>query len=281
MSDLGDNGPTEAAQAESLEQEKMHGWDFAFSIVVMLFALGVIGNSLTMPFSGTVGGITTEWYESPGLLPLFIGCALFLAGLSVFVKSVKASGKALFMKHVGRINPTSFLIAGGGILTYIFVLITWYDFFLASTVFLLFYIGLYYLDQPELTRQLLKIFYITAAGSILLFATGMDRVVNSGYEFTTDIFLVVTAAALIITMVRAIDSREMMQKVRRLVILSLIFPLVLCPIFRYFLLVPLPNEGLVVEQIMNKTYYTYIATSTVTEEAVLSEEDLQALEDAF
>lgn len=115
--------------AETVEQQKMHGWDFAFSIVVMLFSLVVIATSLTMPFSGTVGGVTTEWYESPGLLPLFIGCSLFATGLSVFISSKNEQGRVLFLTYFKQINPAGFLVSAGGIISYIYVLITWYDFF--------------------------------------------------------------------------------------------------------------------------------------------------------
>ncbi|MDV7105518.1 hypothetical protein R3X26_13995 [Vibrio sp. TH_r3] len=269
--------------AEALEQKKMHGWDFAFSLVVMLFSVGVIVTSLTMPFSGTVGGVTTEWYESPGLLPLFIGGSLFAAGLSVFIQAKNSDGRALFAKYFKEINPTGFLISAGGIISYIYVLISWYDFFLASVVFLLLYIGIYYLDDDAISRKLLKIYYSAIILSIALFMTGAEKLLNSGYAFTTDLILLVTAVLLILAMYRSAyeDNSELRQKVRRLTLIAIIFPAVLCPIFRYFLLVPLPKEGLVVEQVFNHTYYTYINTGTVTEEVELSDEQMSLLEDAF
>lgn len=268
---------------EALEQEKMHGWDFAFSLVVMLFSLGVIVTSLTMPFSGTIGGVTTEWYESPGLLPLIIGCSLFAAGISIFIQAKHANGRTLFVKYFTEINPSSFLVSAGGIISYIYVLISWYDFFLASAVFLLLYVGIYYLDDARITRKLLRIYYSGIAISIAIFITEADKVINSVYPFTTDLMLLVVGILLITIMYRvAIKSNnELRQKVRRLTLIAIIFPAVLCPIFRYFLLVPLPKEGLIVEQVFNYTYYTYINTGSVTEQAELSEEQMSLLEDAF
>ncbi|KHT58323.1 hypothetical protein RJ45_25475 [Photobacterium gaetbulicola] len=273
----------EHSPADTVEQEKMHGWDFAFSIVVMLFSLGVIMTSLTMPFSGTVGGVTTEWYESPGLLPLFIGCSLFAAGLSVFLQSKNEQGRSRFIKYFKQINPTGFLVSAGGIISYIYVLITWYDFFLASATFLLLYIGLYYLDEPVISKKLLKIYYSMVATSIVIFMTGLDSTINSAYPFMTDILLVATGAALIVTIYRNAQQRspEFKHKVRRMTLIALIFPAVLCPIFRYFLLVPLPKEGLVVEQVFNHTYYTYISTGKQQVEVELSDEQMSLLEDAF
>ncbi|MDR9830899.1 hypothetical protein RCJ22_35535 [Vibrio sp. FNV 38] len=279
----GDQNQDQQKEQETLEQQQMHGWDFAFSLVVMVFSLIVVANSLTMPFSGTVGGVTTEWYESPGLLPLFIGCSLFAAGLSVFLKSKKSQGQALLIKHYKNINPTGFLISGGGILTYIYVLITWYDFFLASAIFLTFYIALYYLDIDKVTKQLLKIYGATILFSIVLFGSGVSEYLNTYYAYTTDLVLVISGIVMCgyLYQVAKDYGAEVKGKVRRLLIISLVFPAVLCPIFRYFLLVPLPNEGLVVEQIFNQTYYAYLAPTKQTEELQLSEEDMQLLEDAF
>ncbi|MEZ9133523.1 hypothetical protein BCS96_13615 [Vibrio breoganii] len=274
---------TDVLTDEQLEQQKMHGWDFAFSIVVMIFATCVIATSATMPFSGTVGGISTVWYESPGLLPMIIGCAMFLAGVSVFLKTTKENGKALFLKHVGQINPSGFLMAAGGILSYIFVLISWYDFFLASAVFLLFYIGLYYLDEANINKSLLKIYYSMIVLSIAIFMSGANEVINSGYPYVTDLILLATGLLLIIKMFKlgqAINI-ETKLKVRRMVIIALVFPAVLSPIFRYFLLVPLPNEGLVVEQVFNTTYYNYLAPARETVALDLSDEALAELDDAF
>ncbi|MDG3087872.1 tripartite tricarboxylate transporter TctB family protein [Vibrio hannami] len=255
------------ALAEAIEQEKMHGWDFAFSLVVMVFSIGVVATSLTMPFSGTVGGITTEWYESPGLLPLVIGCSLFAAGLSVFVQSKHEQGREKFFKYFKEINPNSFLVSAGGIISYIYVLITWYDFFLASATFLLLYIGIYYLDDDSITRKLLKIYYSAIALSLAVFLSGIDATINAGYAFTTDMILVVTMAVLFLAMFSSAKktSSELARKVRKLTIIAIVFPAALCPIFRYFLLVPLPKEGIVVEQVFNYTYYNYINTGTETE----------------
>lgn len=275
-------GDPAAREQADIEQQKMHGWDFAFSIVVMLFSFVVIGTSLTMPFSGTVGGVTTEWYESPGLLPLFIGCSLFAAGLSVFMQSKNEQGRQYFMRYFSQINPRGFLVSAGGIISYIYVLITWYDFFLASSLFLIIYIGLYHLDQPDLSRKLLKIYYGTIAVSMVLFLSGIGDWLNSGYAYTTDFILVASGAALLVTSYKATRQRPLLRsKLNKMTLLALIFPAVLCPVFRYFLLVPLPNEGLVVEQVFNHTYYNYISTGKQTEELSLSEEQLSELEDAF
>jgi hypothetical protein len=283
MKDFDDGSLLEEEARQQEEELALHGWDFLFSVVVILFSLFIIANSLTMPFSGTVGGVKTTWYESPGLLPLFIGCALFLAGIVLFTNNAKENGRALFLERFKDVNPAGFLISGGGILTYIYIMITWYDFFLASFVFLLFYIGLYYLDEPKLSKKLIKIYSAFMVLSLAVFGSGLDETINAGYEFTTDIILVIAAIAMLYVFKSSEKhyGAEFKKKVKTLALVSFIFPLVLCPIFRYFLLVPLPKEGIVVEQILNTTYYSYAGKKDVKEGKALSADETAELDDAF
>tara|TARA_R110001583_G_scaffold52393_1_gene162767 strand:+ start:8928 stop:9785 length:858 start_codon:yes stop_codon:yes gene_type:complete len=273
----------EAQHEDDEIQPHQNGWDFVFSIVVIIFSIFIIGNSLTMPFSGTVGGVSTTWYESPGLLPLFIGLSLLLTGISVFFSNKKHGGYSLFKEQLKSFNPVAFLISGGGLISYIYILITWYDFFLGSMAFLLFYIALYYFDNQSLTKQLLKVYYTFMVVSSVIFLSGLDVAINASYEFTTDIIMLLLSACIIFTLYRFAkqDPSEYRPKVKRVILISIIFPLVLCPIFRYFLLVPLPKEGLVIEQVLNTTYYTYIADNTASKEMNISEDNQQLLDDAF
>ncbi|MDB1124917.1 tripartite tricarboxylate transporter TctB family protein [Vibrio algarum] len=271
-------------QARLQEEElALHGWDFIFSVVVIVFSIFIIAHSLTMPFSGTVGGVKTTWYESPGLLPLFIGAALLLAGIVLFVNNAKENGRTLFMERIKDVNPSGFLISGGGILTYIYIMITWYDFFLASLVFLLFYIGLYYLDEPKISSKLIKLYSAFMVLSVAIFGSGLDETINAGYEFTTDIILIVAAIA-IFALFKISEKQygaEFKRKVKVLALVSFLFPLVICPIFRYFLLVPLPKEGIVVEQVLNTTYFKYAGQKEVKEGKTLSADEAAELDDAF
>lgn len=271
------------SEQEKLEAERLIGWDFVFSIVVLIFSIFVIANSLTMPFSGNVGGVTTVWYESPGLLPLFIGCCLFLAGITVFLKSAREGGRKLFQQHFADVNPTGFLLSGGGILSYIFVFITWFDFFLGSFVFLLFYISLYYLEDDKLSRKLIAVYYGIILLCLTVFFSGLDKVINAQYDYATD-FILVAAALLLIFLLAHHASQsngDAGRKVRIVILVALLFPSILVPAFRYFLLVPMPKEGLIVEQVFNHTYYTYLAPVKEVEDGNLSADQLDALENAF
>ncbi|WP_373237122.1 hypothetical protein [Cohaesibacter celericrescens] len=284
MSDISETTQEiDKTEQDHLEAERMIGWDFVFSIIVMVFSIFVIANSLTMPFSGTVGGVTTTWYESPGLLPLFIGCSLFVAGLSVFLKSAREGGRKLFRTHAADISPIPFLLSGGGILGYIFVLISWFDFFLASFVFLLFYISLYYIDDAQLSKKLITIYYASLLIFAAIFLTGTDQAINAGYEYTTDILLILCAAIIIGTLFGAAKGaqKKIAAQVRTVIIVALLFPTVLVPTFRYFLLVPMPKEGLVVERIFNTTYFNYLAPAKEVEDDTLSDSQMQDLDNAF
>jgi amino acid transporter len=119
--------------------------------------------------------------------------------------------------------------------------------------------------------------------SIAIFGSGLDETLNAGYEFTTD-FILVAASVVIIALLKLSEKeydKEFKRKVKTIILVSIIFPLVLCPIFRYFLLVPLPKEGLVVEQILNTTYYSYAGKKEVKEGKALSADETAELDDAF
>ncbi len=261
----------------------MIGWDFIFSAIIIVFSIFVVAHSLTMPFSGTVGGVSTTWYESPGLLPLFVGICLGITGFIIFTKSLKARGFHLFRDNLTKTDPRAFLLSGLGILSYIFVLVTWFDFFLASAAFLVFYIGIYYLGGDVLKRQLITIYYATIVAGAAVFLTGLDAVANAGYEFSTDILLVVCIAAQILVLTAHVRRADKLtgRKVRLVLILALVFPAILVPTFRYFLLVPMPREGLVVEDVFNQTYYGYLVPQKSGDETVLSDEQMNELENAF
>ncbi|MBU1176293.1 MAG: hypothetical protein KKH72_12885 [Alphaproteobacteria bacterium] len=261
----------------------MIGWDFIFSAIIIVFSIFVVANALTMPFSGTVGGVSTTWYESPGLLPLFVGTCLGTTGFIIFTKALKARGYDLFRHNLTKTDPRAFLLSGLGILSYIFVLVTWFDFFLASMAFLLLYIGIYYLGGDVLKRQMIIIYYATIIVGALVFLTGLNEAANAGYEFSTDFLLVLCIAAQIVALVAHArrTGASAGKKVRLVIILALVFPAFLVPTFRYFLLVPMPHEGLVVEDVFNQTYYGYLVPQKGGDETVLSDEQMNELENAF
>ncbi len=282
-SDENRTAPLDQVGQEPAEPGSMIGWDFAFSAIIVVFAIFVIAQSLTMPFSGTIGGVSTTWYESPGLLPLFVGSSLLVTGLIIFFNALKLRGYHLFRAQIARTDPRAFLLSGLGILSYIFVLVTWFDFYLASAVFLLFYISIYYIDDDVLKRQLIRIYYATIVAGAAIFLSGLSETINTVYEFGTDILLVLCLVAQILAMA-AFGIRTgapAWSRIRIVIILVFVFPAFLVPTFRYFLLVPMPKEGLVVEAVLNRTYYGYIVPKKVGDETKLTNEQMNELENAF
>ena len=113
----------------------------------------------------------------------------------------------------------------------------------------------FYFDEENLLRKLTLFYFIGSIIFILLFIFGISKIINSYYEYFTDILaLFFYLSYVIYNWVNTKNSNILKKRLIVSLIVSLAVPLVLCPTFRYFLLVPLPKEGLII-QIMHNIYY--------------------------
>jgi cytochrome c oxidase assembly factor CtaG len=82
---------------------------------------------------------------------------------------------------------------------------------------------------------------------IVYFTLGFNEILNGTYPFATDLLALcfLTGYFLYVwTFVR--KDLELRKRYRRSLIISLLAPFIIGPIFKYFLLVPMPKEGLIV-----------------------------------
>jgi hypothetical protein len=97
---------------------------------------------------------------------------------------------------------------------------------------------------------LLHIFKCTAYGSILIslfLFTGLAEKTDSLLPYSAEWLVIASAALLIFTALKNIDHEHGFKKKFRIsMIIAFSAPLVIGIIFKYFLLVPMPSEGLIV-----------------------------------
>ena len=72
--------------------EKLRKADLLTAFVLAGVGLLVVGKALKMPFGGTYGGVSNEWYVSPAAFPLLVGGLLFLCSISVAMHAIKEGG---------------------------------------------------------------------------------------------------------------------------------------------------------------------------------------------
>lgn len=242
-----------------MEIEKLRKADIFSGAAITVLGLFIISQAVQMPMKDSYAGVQNVWYVSPALLPLFIGATLTLLGLLMIKTALKEVGLygltssfdyvkspefLLFLKQPGILRFYGIVL---NLLVYVFILIPRIDFFLASVLFLLVFFFMFYCGAPE---YLLKLIWFalgwTFVLSLFLFS-GLDETISSFVPFPADFLVILSIASLIFTTRRQLkENRTLMNKFRLSLIIAFMAPFTIGFIFKYFLLVPMPFEGLVV-----------------------------------
>ncbi|GAB5374527.1 MAG: hypothetical protein AcusKO_09890 [Acuticoccus sp.] len=218
-------------------------------LVLAIVAAAMVGKALTFPLTGTYAGVKNAWYVSPALFPLIVGGMLFILSLGLMVRafrdhrrlrpgaSVLGLSRDALPAHGGHALLIAALLAA-----YIVGLIPRVDFILATALFLLAFIGAYFLTTAPvriLGVAALVLVALAALGVALWGAWPASR--SAGQEVADAAVAAVLALTIILFVVltRGADRR----RVRPVVGTAIGTALILSAIFKYGLLVPLPREG--------------------------------------
>lgn len=79
-------------------QSSMNKADFISSIILTLFGIGVVVESLRLP---RLENLNVNAYTVPGIVPGFLGLFLTVAGLAIFVRSIRRGGWKLSLNKDG------------------------------------------------------------------------------------------------------------------------------------------------------------------------------------
>jgi hypothetical protein len=137
----------------------------------------------------------------------------------------------------------------------VYINISRIDFFLCSVLFLMVFITMFYFDDNMLLK---KLFYFYLAGTaffLVYFIFNIRAVLEEVVPFASDwLTLIFIIAYCVYCWILIRNSPELRKKYRLSLILSIAAPFFIGPIFKYFLLVPMPFEGLVVA-VMDMVWY--------------------------
>jgi hypothetical protein len=250
-----------------LEKDKLRKADIFSGGIIFLFGLWVVSQGLKMPMTDSWGGVQNVWFVSPALFPLFVGAMISLLGAMLIRTAFKAVGLAGFgrvLHWLGSPQLIQFLKTPAVIRFYaiaslflalVYINISRIDFFLCSILFLFVFISMFHFDDDRLLKKLF-IFYL--AGNLMFipfFALGLPRQMESRLPYAGDWLTVIFIGAYCIYAWMLIRHQAgLRKKYRTAMILALAVPFIICPIFKYFLLVPMPKEGLVVS-ILDMIWY--------------------------
>jgi hypothetical protein len=242
-----------------LETDKLRKADIFSGIVISLFGLWVIGQALKMPMKDSWGGVQNVWFVSPALFPLFVGLVIVLLGIGLTVNALRIVGLSgltdtlawlksaqliRFLKSEPMMRFHAIVVL---LFSFVFLNIPRIDFFLCSVLFLTAFISMFYLDDPRLLLKMLRLYI---AGTIVLsfwFALGIPAALETSWPYSSDwltLAFIMVYGTYVFRLTRG--DRLLRKKYRTGLILSVAAPFSIGPVFKYFLLVPMPTEGLIV-----------------------------------
>ena len=231
------------------DTRKLRQADLWTGLGLIAFALGMLGVTATFPITDSYGGVRNVWYVSPALLPLLIGVTILLMAGMLVRKAMRDLG-AEGVRQTLRLPQARFgsrtqrlLLILGAVCAYVYVFIPVVDFALATALFLAVFIFGFHLDrEASVARNLLILIVSTVTIGVAASAVG-----NDARDAVVDALTgsaVIAAAAI---NARALARQQLpLTAWRSGLIVAVLTPLLLCPLFKYGLLVPLPYEGTVI-----------------------------------
>lgn len=250
-----------------LEKEKLRKADIFSGSVIFLFGLWIILQAAKMPMKGSWGGVQNVWFVSPALFPLFVGAMIMLLGALLVRTALKEVG----FRELGEVlrwfasrEAPAFLQTAANLrfyaivslfLSLVYINISRIDFFLCSVLFLMVFITMFYFNEDTLLKKLLYFYLAGTVLFILYFTLNIHAVLEPAIPFAGDwltLIFIVAYGAYCWALIR--HTPALRKKFRTSLILAVAAPFIIGPIFKYFLLVPMPFEGLVVA-VMDMVWY--------------------------
>jgi len=242
-----------------MDKDKLRKADIFSGSIIMLFGLWIISQALQMPMKGSYGGVQNVWYVSPALLPLFVGSMIALLGgllIRIALKTVGLRGLTDTLHWLGSSEllhffktPALFRFYAMIVLffSFVFLNIPRIDFFLCAILFLIVFITMFYFDDDALLKKML-FFYLTGTIVFLVFfSQGLSETLETSLPYPGDwltLSFIIAYCIYVWSLIRNVPPLR--KKYRTAVILAVVAPFTIGPIFKFFLLVPMPKEGLVV-----------------------------------
>lgn len=242
-----------------LEKDKLRKADVFSGALVFLFGLWVVGQAVQMPMRDSWGGVMNVWYVSPALMPLSIGGVITLLGAILCRIGLKATGVAAFKDNLRWLVSAEmvallkndatwrFYAVVALFVTLVYINLPRVDFFLCAVLFMTAFVTMFYFLDDALLRKFLIFYLLGEAVVLVLCALGLHRPVEEAPSYVVDAAVLLFIAVYLLYVRAQVRRRaDLKKKFRVGLIVALATPFLIGPIFKYFLMVPLPKEGLVV-----------------------------------
>lgn len=243
-----------------MDKELLRKADIFSGALVILTGVLIVGFALQMPMKDSYGGVQNVWYVSPALFPLFVGAMLILLGGGLIRTALKAVGLeglqrvvtffkgrelGIYLRSEESVRYYGVVLV---LLGFVFLLVPRVDFFPAAILFLLVLFAMYYCTDHAFLCRLLRWTLGWLAGYVLLFVSGLDGVIGKMIPRSGDWLTMALIVVLAMATRKAVGlDPERKRRLRISLLVAVTAPCVVGVIFKYFLLVPMPSEGVIVQ----------------------------------
>jgi len=237
-----------------LQKERLRKADAFMGILVFLIGGAIVLEAMSYPRGLEMSGVRNDWYVSPAFMPYIVGVGLAIMGCILFVTGLKESGGRALVRaladasrslaSIGRLSGANirFVAVVGVIAASVFLYMPRVDFVLSSVALLAGLMSMFVFDDEALIRKLVTLWTVLAGAFFIYCVTGLHASWTAGFYFASDIVgglvLVVYLAVAAVFVGGARRSRYF-----KLVAISFLVPLIIVPLFKYLLYIPLPREG--------------------------------------
>ena len=243
-----------------MEKDKLRRADFFSGGIIFLIGCFIVSQALKMPMKDSWGGVQNVWYVSPAIFPLFIGSMISLLGALLVRTALKETGfdgirqvgTFIISPQMGRFlkldENVRFYAIIAMLISFVYLYLPRVDFFLAAIQFLMVFICMFYLDNIMVLKRLFVFYLVLTLIFIVFIVTGIFTYFSSFADYPQDILLLIFIPCFGgFAFFQTKNDPLLAKKFRTSLIIAIVAPLVIGMIFKYFLLVPMPFEGLVIE----------------------------------
>ncbi len=234
-----------------MDRERLRRTDLWTGLGLAALAVAMLIGASRFPISASYGGVQNVWYVSPALFPLIVGFGILALSMVLVVTAARSLGRdglrqALSLPKADFApRQRRFAMIVAAIIGFVFAMVPAVDFFLATALFLLVFMAAFHLPDGTGLLPNLTTYLVLVGLTIAWRATGLGEV--PGLEYVLDVLILIGIAAALWVNWRTTAGDPLSRKrLRHVLWMVAVTPTVLCILFRYGLLVPLPHEGIVI-----------------------------------
>ncbi len=248
-----------------IDKNKLRGSDIISGGLFGVLGIYILIESFQMPLSDSYGGVTTHWYVSPALMPIIIGIGMILLAIAIIVNGIRNGGKeqleAERNEKKGKPfiddNKIRFYAVMLPLVSIVFINLNTIDFYLNAVMYLLFTTCFFYLEDMVFLKKGITIATVFEIIIAALHFSGVDRKLTQVFFASMDLIGLAAVIVMNISLImyaKKAGNEVYMKKAKHIMLVSYIMPLLIVPLFKFALRVPMPHEGGFIN-LMSMVYY--------------------------